>query len=218
MIHAAEATSGTRRRLIEAASEVFIEHGFRAAKIRDIVNRANANLAAINYHFGGKEGLYAAVIEYNAALAIEDFWQRTSAPDAHTPEDQLEEFIRAFLRRLLDDNIQSRMGRLIAREMTEPTSAFNLVVEKFITPWHVALSKIVRAIVGQGVSDEIIRRCAMSIIGQCLYYQTARRVMGWLDSDFRYRPEDIERLVDHLTAFSLGGLQALATSRERGIR
>ena len=51
----AEQEHDTRLRLIEAASEMFIEQGYQAAKIRDIVTRARANLAAINYYFGGKE-------------------------------------------------------------------------------------------------------------------------------------------------------------------
>ena len=50
-------TPETRERLLEAAGEVFAERGFREATVRGICKRANANNAAVNYHFGEKEEL-----------------------------------------------------------------------------------------------------------------------------------------------------------------
>ena len=49
----------TRRQLLEAAGAVFAEAGYRDATVREICRRAHANIAAINYHFGDKEKLYA---------------------------------------------------------------------------------------------------------------------------------------------------------------
>ncbi|MHB8535276.1 MAG: CerR family C-terminal domain-containing protein [Sulfuricaulis sp.] len=210
----ADQEQATRLRLIEAASEVFIEQGYQASKIRDIVTRARANLAAINYYFGGKEGLYAAVIQHNADLAVAAYTQLAAAVEGRPPEVRLREYIHVFLKRLLNDNAQSRMSKLIARESIEPTAAFAVVMEKFIFPAHTALSNIIRAIVGEKVSKESIRRCSMSIVGQCLYYQNARRVVQQIDPDFRYNPEDVEHLADHIVAFSLGGLHQLAPPRK----
>jgi AcrR family transcriptional regulator len=201
----------TRLRLIDAASEVFIERGFKAARIRDIVQRARTNIAAINYHFGGKDGLYAAVLQHCAALAVENFSQATAEDRA--PETLLHDFIRVFLQRLLDNNVQSRMRKLIAREMIEPTPVFGVVLEQFIAPLHRTLNGIVRRILGAGAGDEVVRRCTISIVGQCLYYQYSRRAVRRLDPDFHYSAEDVGRLVEYITAFSIGGLHALAESR-----
>ena len=54
----------TTRRIIEAAIEVFLEKGYDAATIRDICAKAEANVAAVNYHFGSKDALHAAVLEH----------------------------------------------------------------------------------------------------------------------------------------------------------
>lgn len=200
----------TRERLIEAASHVFIEQGFKAAKIRDIVKHARANLAAINYYFGGKEGLYAAVIQHTASLVLEEQSQGLGAHAASSPEDQLNEYIRIFLKRLLDDTVQARWGKLIARETVEPTAAFDMVVEKYILPAHAELKKIIRAILGVGASEQSVRRSAMSVVGLCLYYQTARRAVGRLDPDISFTPAEVTRLAEFITAFSLAGLRDLA--------
>lgn len=54
----------TRDRLIKIAMEMFAEHGYDKTSVRELARKADANIAAINYHFGGKEGLYQAVLEY----------------------------------------------------------------------------------------------------------------------------------------------------------
>ena len=61
----------TRQRVLEAAVEVFAEQGFRKTTVRDICKRAHANVAAINYHFRDKEGLYTAVLQYAHQCACE---------------------------------------------------------------------------------------------------------------------------------------------------
>jgi len=53
----------TRQRLLEVAEELFSEQGFDRVSVRDITVRAGANVAAVNYHFGGREGLIEQVME-----------------------------------------------------------------------------------------------------------------------------------------------------------
>ncbi len=54
--------NSARSRLIEAATKLFAEHGLDGTSTRDIAKAADLNISLISYYFGGKEGLYKAVI------------------------------------------------------------------------------------------------------------------------------------------------------------
>ena len=52
----------TKDRLLDAAEELFLSKGFEAVSIRELAAAADVNIAAVNYHFQGKENLYHEVI------------------------------------------------------------------------------------------------------------------------------------------------------------
>ena len=52
----------TRERIVKAAERLFADHGYEETSVRAMVTKARVNQAAINYHFGGKEGLYREVL------------------------------------------------------------------------------------------------------------------------------------------------------------
>src|SRR5438477_9555252 len=87
----------TKKRLLEAAGEVFAEHGFRKATVREICKRARANVAAINYHFRDKESLYSAVLKYWSDIAIQKYPPNLGLGEAAPAEERLHAFIRSFL-------------------------------------------------------------------------------------------------------------------------
>src|SRR5215470_3383713 len=91
-------SADTRRRLLEAAVEVFAQDGFRKATIQAICRRARANIAAAHYHFGDKERLYAAVFAYAERRAREE----TPPEELHgdgSAEARLRAQVSSFLRR-----------------------------------------------------------------------------------------------------------------------
>jgi AcrR family transcriptional regulator len=53
----------TQQRLLEAAGQVFAERGYEAATVREICQRADVNIAAVNYYFRDKERLYIEAVK-----------------------------------------------------------------------------------------------------------------------------------------------------------
>src|SRR6185295_10355812 len=102
----------TRSRILDVAEELFGERGIDRVSIRDITRKAKANLAAINYHFGSKEDLIAAVFERRivplnqARLCALDLVEKTAA--ARGPK--LESILGAFIRPALQCSISESKG------------------------------------------------------------------------------------------------------------
>ena len=90
------AADDTHARLLETAGHVFAEAGYQAAKVRDICARAGANIAAVNYHFGDKLGLYRQVLRY-AACAAGNLASLDLQLTGRTPLEKLRGFARSML-------------------------------------------------------------------------------------------------------------------------
>lgn len=202
--------SETTQRLLEAAGEVFAEKGFRSATIREICDRAKTNVAAVNYHFHDKEGLYVRVMEYWTRAGEENFPTDLGLGPNPTAEDRLRAFVRSFLFRILDKGQPAWLSRLMAREMAEPTVALDRVIDDVYRPLMERLTEIVRSLLGPAVTLEQVRLCGRSIVGQCLHYYHARPVIEKMTPDFKYESADLERVAEHITQFSLAALRQLS--------
>ena len=194
----------TRERLLEAGGEVFAKHGFRDATIREICEKAKANVAAVHYHFGDKEELYAAVFDYARSCAVAQF--NELAPPDLPAEQCLRIFVRAVLTRFFDEGRPAWLGRLVAQEMIEPTKALDALINAQIRPNSERLKAIVRELIGTEVDEQELWRCTFSIAAQWLFYFHNGQIVKRLNPDQRFGPEDIERLADHITRFSIAAL------------
>lgn len=210
-----EQTAPTKARILEAAGDIFGKKGFKDATIRAIAQAAKANIAAINYHFRDKEGLYGAVLEEVFRLGFSRFPATLAlAPDA-SPQERLQAFIRAMFYRLQSSEGWgglSGQGRLIARELLDPSPAFEAVLDRYIKPHKDLLVAIIAAIMGNSPSPAKLLPCALSIIGQCIYYAMASPVIRRLSADHAPTEENLERLADFVWLFSLGGIAAINTA------
>lgn len=207
----------TRTRLLDAAGEVFAERGFRAATVREICQRAGANVAAVNYHFGDKERLYAAVFAHTHRASLERYPPDLGVAAGAGAEERLRAFIRALLLRALDEGRPAWHGQLMLREMVEPSPVLDSVVKTAVRPLFDALRGIVRELMGPKADERRITLVAFSIVGQCLFHRHCRAVIARLVPDQRYGPKDVDDLAEHVTRFSLGAIRG-ARGAGSGVR
>jgi AcrR family transcriptional regulator len=197
-------------RLLQVAIEVFAEYGFRDATVREICNRANVNVASVNYYFRSKDVLYSHALSF-AFQEANRLYPHDAALDASLPAEQrLGLFIDNFFHKLLDDSHLGCHGRLITREIAEPTKAFDDIITTMITPHFELLTDIVRLLIGKHASDELVSRCVSSILGQCLMFKHSRSIIDRLYPQLIADDTAINACVEHITQFSLAALQSIS--------
>ena len=204
----------TRRQLLEAAGEVFAGAGFRDATVREICRRAGANVAAVNYHFGDKETLYAEVLRFSQGRALEKYPPLLGVAADAPPEKKLRAFVQSLLLRIFDKGPTAWHGRIMLREMIEPTAALDSIVEERVRPMAGQLWQIVAEILGCPVADERVRLCGFSVVSQCVFYKHCHPVVSRLFPD--KMPQDaasIGHLVEHITKFSLAAMKHFSAGK-----
>lgn len=208
----------TRTRLIDAAGGVFAEHGFRSATVRDICAAADANIASVNYYFRDKAGLYAAVLQAAHAQAEQEYPYLAGGSGLGEvgARERLGGFIKVMLQRMLDPGKPAWHGRLMAREMSEPTEALDQLVKLSIRPKRDMLVEIVREMLSEAASIEIVEACARSVIGQLIFYKNNRAVIERLFPDVRYDAPGIAKIAEHVTLFSLAAIDRLREQKAGG--
>ena len=118
------------------------------------------------------------------------------------------------MHRIFDAGRPGWHSKIIAREMIEPTRALDSLLEEVAQPLHRELAGIVRLLLGASATDEDVRFCALSIMGQCVYYHHARTVLVRLYPEQQYRPDDVARMVEHISEFSLAAMRELTQRRQ----
>jgi AcrR family transcriptional regulator len=186
------APADTRRRLIAAGLDAFGHKGFKAASTREIAAAAGANLAAIKYHFGSKQGLYLAVAQHiaeqiaskvggvadQARAALED-----GSLDRGSAAALLERIVEAAARTLVASSEAERWARVVLREQFEPTAAFEVLYSSIMRRMHLTVTRLIAVLLALDPDNEDVKLEAFALLGQVLVFRTARaavlRRMEW---------------------------------------
>jgi AcrR family transcriptional regulator len=180
----------TRQKLILAALDLFGRIGFEATSTRAIAEAAGANIGSIKYHFGGKEGLYAAVAEYIAEELsgtiqpiVAEARARPGEPTPDTARDVLIAILLGFNHLMVANPQTEGWARFIMREQMAPSAAFDILYEGAMGRAHGFMTELVAKITGDPPDSPAARLTAFTMIGQVLIFRVARaavlRRMGW---------------------------------------
>ena len=201
-------TDPTRNKLIEAAGRVFAERGFEAATVREICLQAGANVAAVNYYFRDKLGLYSEVLHESVRAAkVETF---RAALERHAPtEETLRAVIRMRLRSAHQADLPDWHFRIMAHELAHPTPAMSHIIRTVSKPIYERFLKLIGEIIGRPANHEKTLLCTQSIMGQIFLYVLAGPVLAQLAPQLKMNAEQVDRIADHIADFSLAYLREL---------
>lgn len=196
----------TRNRLLISASRIFAEKGYQEATIAEICEQAKTNIASVNYHFRDKETLYLESwrFAFNRELAL--YPPDAGITDDTPPEQQLAIRIKSLINRVADDN--SFSFAIIHKEMAQPTRLLADILEKEINPQRMQMFVLLEKCLGQAASEQQIRYCHASIMGQC--FQLLRLKHMQPARQYRNHPNnlgDTKAFAEHVVQFSLAGIR-----------
>ncbi len=197
-----------RQRLLTVAEDLFARRGYTETRVREITSRAGCNLAAVNYHFGGKRNLYLAVIEERwvpRALRIREEFVRNLHRSPSGPEGVVEALFRAFFQSPFTERESWRHRRLLAQELAQPTEALEIMLSRGLRPLLETIRESLQDRLPPGVPERRVRLTVFSLLGQTLYFHLARPMIQNFLGEFP--PE--EELLRHVKDFALRGLKGL---------
>ena len=202
----------TRDRLLHASEQLFATRGFKDVTVRDIARAARANVAAVNYHFGDKQGLYREALQVAIDAIRETNEAGRSAAEGHPPAEKLRRYLSAFLRRVLNPEYET-VHRLIQREIDHPTPAMDALVEQAARPRLEFLGGVVAELMECDPADPRVLRCVGSILAQTIIWVRKNPVAERLGFVFKPTPDNIDMAARHITDFSVAGIRAVAAQR-----
>jgi AcrR family transcriptional regulator len=220
----------TKERLLDAAEVLFARKGYDAVSIREIAGDAGVNLAAVNYHFQGKENLYREVLRRRLAPKREMLLAAIAKVEAAGDEaPRLEMLIRAFVGTHLEDALGTPGGlmglHLMSREMSEPRHGARVLFRELIGPVRARIRKLFAELL-PAADERRIQMIIGSLVGQFIYYamfwhnrQAATQEPEQGDAMFVSLGETSEdyiaNVIDHVTRFTLGGIREICEGGER---
>jgi TetR/AcrR family transcriptional regulator, regulator of cefoperazone and chloramphenicol sensitivity len=197
----------TRDRLVAAAARLFAAHGYKKVTVREICRAARANVAAVNYHFGGKLGLYRTVLQQAIDAMVRMNEAVRVAGEGRPPEEKLRRFIVILLNQILTPE-HAMLHHLVQREVQDPTSVLDALVDQGIRPRLEYLARVVAEMIGSDPRDDRVLRCVGSINAQAILYMP-NPIATRLGFSFKGTSKDIEAAAAHIAAFSIAGVHAL---------
>jgi outer membrane protein len=206
----------TKSRILDAAESLFAEQGYGATSLRNIIAAAGVNLAAVHYHFGTKEELFAAVVERRAGpvnrerLEMLAQAEREAAAGRLSVERVVEAFLAPAFRRATDPERGAAFRKLLGRIQME-SGLLRRVLDKNLAPVIARFGAAFRNALPDVPGEEIAWRMFFASGAM------ARALMSTEDIEIisggkvkAYEPEDVmKRLIAFVSAGFRGAVLAV---------
>jgi len=205
-------------RLLDAAEGLFCENGFAGTSIRDITSEAKCNVAAVNYHFGGKEKLYFEVFRRRMTMLRDAriaSIEKVMSQDGREPalEELIRAFAIAFIEPLVDKSRGQRFIKLMIREMLDPHLPKRMFAEQVAIPTLNALGKAM-ARVCPGLRQKETVMSIISVIGQLMHAIHLNEVFR-AGEDTGLPIPNLTEMVEHIVKFSTAGIRAMVKKADK---
>ncbi|MDF7801912.1 CerR family C-terminal domain-containing protein [Pontiellaceae bacterium B1224] len=199
----------TKERLIQAAVVIFAEKGYHNATVAEICEAAEANIAAVNYHFGDKENLYRQVWAFLFEKSALEHPLPTALPETE-PERWLRDFIRSRIEEIFDTGICHRLPQLLHRIKCEHTELHDFVFETYLRPGHERVTRAIKALLGPHATDNQRKLAHINFMGLHIFLNVGHQKDKEKKNKRQHLPaiDDPSELARQVEEFALGGLLA----------
>ena len=173
----------TRIQLIQAGLELFGEYGFKATTTRMLSNHSGANISAIPYYFGSKEGLYLAVMEHivermqenfgNASQKVRDLLKEQPINKSEAME-AMKVMMRTMAQLFVESDEPKAWVQLIMREQAKPTDAFDIIYKGQMMHVQQMYAALIAVCTGLDPDCPEVKLRCHALIGQILVFIVSR--------------------------------------------
>jgi TetR/AcrR family transcriptional regulator, regulator of cefoperazone and chloramphenicol sensitivity len=214
----AEDRQRTQLQLLEAAGQEFAERGFDRTTAKEICERAGTNTAAVNYYFGGIEGLHVAVLEEARNRLFSADAIAAAVAGKSDPKAKLEAILDLVAEALTGPLSSSWEFRVLGRELVAPSPAMLETKDKVILPRARLLRQFIAELMKLPEDHPAVARGCVSLMAPiCMLILADRRHLGRALPALGLKPDDAPSLARHLFRYALAGLEAVARDARKEI-
>jgi TetR/AcrR family transcriptional regulator, regulator of cefoperazone and chloramphenicol sensitivity len=205
--------NNTRLRLIDAAGSLFADKGFSETTIRDICDKAGANIAAVNYHFSGKMELYEAALEY-ALLKDEAKTESKKTPIRQSPQEKLHVVVLSMITNIRMSKKPEWFPRLLRREMLFPTAEFQEFSQRLIKEDFDKIHALIREI-APGANAYTLKATTFLLLGQIKSIaMESEPVLKLLFPELKLDLKSYKKIAQYISGTTIASLKAQTKAKK----
>jgi len=217
LVKPAEDRQTTQLQLLEAAGQEFAEKGFERTTAKEICERAGTNTAAVNYYFGGIEGLHAAVLEEARNRLFSADAVSKAVAGKSDPKARLEAVLSVVARALTGPLTSSWVFRVLGRELVSPSSMLE-TKEKVILPRARQLRQFIAELMKLPEDHPAVARGCVSLMAPiCMLILADRNHLARALPAMGLKPDDAPAIARHMFRYALAGMEAVARDARKEI-